>query len=43
MIAIYNSDYRKIEKLNKLNNIDTFWDDVRKLTKKVYSDFSIGR
>lgn len=43
MVAIYNSDYRKIEKLNKLNNIDTFWDDVRKLTKKVYSDFSIGR
>lgn len=22
MIAIYNSDYRKIEKLNKLNNED---------------------
>ena len=36
-------DYRRIDKLNKLTNPDTFWDDVRKLTKKITSDHSIKR
>jgi hypothetical protein len=36
-------DYSKIDKLNALNNKNTFWDDVRKLTKKVQSDYTIGR
>ena len=36
-------DYAKIEKLNALTNPETFWDDVRKLTKNVTSDHSIGR
>ena len=35
------NDIKKIEKLNKLNNIKTFYDDVRKLTKNVSSDHSI--
>lgn len=37
------ADYAKIKKLRTLNNIETFWDDVRKLTKRVTSDHSIGR
>ena len=41
--AIELSDYKKIDKLLKLNNINTYWDDVRKLTKNVYSDHSINR
>ena len=41
--AIENRDCSKIEKLNKLENKDTFWDDVRKLTRNVKSDHSIGR
>lgn len=41
--AIEKSDYRKIEALNKLNNPHTFWADVRKLTRRVTSDHSIGR
>lgn len=36
-------DYSRIDKLNKLTNKETFWDDVRKLTKRVTSDHSIGR
>ena len=43
MNAVYKSDYNKIEKLMKLNDVDTFWDDVRKLTKRVTSDFSLKR
>ena len=42
-IAIEKSDISKIEKLNSLHNENTFWDDVRKLTKKVTSDHSIKR
>ena len=38
-----NRDITKIEKLNKLTNIDTFWDDVRKLTRNIKSDHSINR
>lgn len=36
-------DYGRIEKLEKLTNPDTFWDDVRKLTKNVKSDHAINR
>lgn len=41
--AIEKRDYSKIDKLNKLTNKETFWDDVRKLTKNVTSDHSIRR
>ena len=36
-------DYSRIKKLNALTNPETFWDDVRKLTKKITSDHSIHR
>ena len=39
--AIEKNDLSKIDKLNKLTSTITFWDDVRKLTKKVTSDHSI--
>lgn len=35
------NDIKKIDKLNQLTNKETFWDDVRKLTKNVTSDHSI--
>lgn len=38
-----NADYAKIKKLNTLHNMETFWDDVRKFTKSVRSDHSLGR
>ena len=38
-----NADYAKIKKLRMLHNMETFWDDVRKFTARVYSDHSIGR
>ena len=38
-----HADYAKIKKLRTLHNIETFWDDVRKLTTRVTSDHSIGR
>ena len=41
--AMYQSDYSIIDKLMKLENVDTFNEDVRKLTKRVTSDRSIGR
>lgn len=41
--ATEKADFPKIEKLNTLNNPETFWDDVRKLTKRVTSDHSINR
>lgn len=43
MVAFERADYSKIEKLGQLNNLDTFWDDVRKLTKRVTSDHAIHR
>ena len=43
MYAIETRDYAKIEKLSKLTNINTFWDDVRKLTRYVKSDHSLAR
>lgn len=36
-------DNKKIEKLNKLTNPETFWDDCRCLTKNVKSDHGIKR
>lgn len=36
-------DYSKIEKLNKLTDPETFWDDVRRMTKNVKSDHAIHR
>ena len=41
--AIEQRDIAKIDKLNKLTNINTFWDDVRKLTRNVTSDHMMGR
>ena len=41
--VIERNDYHKIKKLRALNNVNTFWDDVRKLTKNVYSDHSLSR
>ena len=39
----YASDYKIIDKLLTLKNEKTFWDDVRKFTKRIYSDRNIGR
>ena len=41
--ALEKRDYSKIDKLNNLVNKETFWEDVRKLTKNVVSDHAIGR
>ena len=41
--ASENRDLARIDKLNKLTNKETFWNDVRKLTKKVTSDYAIHR
>lgn len=41
--AIESRDISKINKLNTLTNKETFQDDVRKFTKNVTSDHSIGR
>ena len=43
LIPIEYHDISKIKKLNTLNNINTFWDDVRKLTRYITSDHSIRR
>ena len=48
MTELYNriieqADIRKIDKLAELNDPETFWDDVRKLTRRVNSDHSIRR
>lgn len=37
------ADYAKIQKLRKLKNINTYWDDVRRLTSSVRSDHSLSR
>jgi hypothetical protein len=39
--AFEKRDYARIDKLNKLTNVDTFYDDVRKLVKNVKSDHAI--
>jgi len=41
--AIEKTDIKRIDKLNQLKNKDTFWNDVRKLTRKITSDHSISR
>lgn len=41
--AIEKRDYKRIDKLNQLNNSKTFWNDLRKLTKQVKSDHGISR
>lgn len=40
--AFYPQDNKIIDKLLTINNIENFWNDVRKLTKKVTSDRQIG-
>lgn len=46
--ALYNncvmtmSDYKKIDKLMTIKTLDNFWNNVRKFTKKVYSDHAIS-
>ena len=41
--ALEQHDISKIEKLNCLTNKETFWSEVKKLTKHVTSDHAIGR
>ena len=41
--ALEKHDISRIDKLNKLTNPNTFWDDVRKLCRGVTSDHAIGR
>ena len=41
--AIENADIKKIDKLNTLTDINSFWDNVKKFTKNSHSDHSIGR
>ena len=36
-------DISRIDKLNKLTDTNTFWEDVRKLCRGVASDHAIGR
>lgn len=43
LIPIEYHDMNRIKKLNTLNNINTFWDDVRKFTRYITSDHSIER
>lgn len=41
--ATERSDIGRIEKLNRLTDISTFWDDVRKFTKHVHHDCTLGK
>ena len=41
--AIGKLDVRRIDKLNKLTNLETFWDDVRFLAKRVRSGEAFRR
>lgn len=36
------ADLKRIEKLNKLTDTRTYWDDVRKMCKRVQSDHAIN-
>ena len=40
-MAMEVRDLARIDKLNQLSNPDTFWDDVRRLTRRVCSDHAI--
>ena len=42
MTPLEYRDYKRIHKLKKLNNIDTFWQDVRKLCKHCTTDHAIN-
>lgn len=51
-VGVYIMDYtyatnrqemNRIDKLNELRNISTYWDEVRKLTRNVKSDIAIKR
>lgn len=42
-LVIEKRDIAKIDKLNTLTDVNTFWEDVRKFTRNVTSDHSIGR
>lgn len=37
------NDISKIKKLLTITSLENYWDNVRKFTKNVYSDHSIGR
>lgn len=41
--ALEKYDISRIDKLNKLTNPNTFWDDVRKLCRGVTSDHAMSR
>lgn len=41
--AIEIRDLRRIDRLNKLTNKQTFWKDVRKITSGVHDDHPLGR
>ena len=41
--AIERYDYNRIDRLNTLIKLDTYWKDVKKLTRNVTSDHAIGR
>lgn len=37
------ADYSRVKKLNQLHNINTFWNDVKKITRACKSDHSLRR
>ena len=41
--AMETRDYGKIDKLNKLEDPETFWDDVGRLTRRAKSDHGLRR
>lgn len=41
--VIERNDYNRIKKLNMLHNVETFWEDVRKLTSNIKSEHSLKR
>lgn len=43
LVALEYHDINRIKKLNALHDPETFFDDVRKLTRYIKSDHSIGR
>lgn len=41
--AVEKRDIKRIDKLNALTDPDTFWNDVKKLTKQTHSDHALDR
>ena len=41
--AIEQRDFKRIYRLNQLTNKQTFWGDVKKITKRITSDHALGR